>query len=215
MERVIQFLLTKDTQTAPPQIQGKAQTSSARLLSMYRHFLFGPRCIECGASNELACNRTASRLVYWLCFGRIFLMTRCADNEPHIKELQQFGEVISALPAEQTTLFVFHTPHHKFGVVRTSTQLGGRAMVLQSNKDTMHTGRHATQFTLHTYLRNPYQHIMFPTDTELTEFVRRMIVAMEEPVTCVPFFDDYFGIRFGPGMRDDYWFAAFPVAPLG
>jgi hypothetical protein len=171
----------------------------------YLHHIY--RFAESGEDNAYSCSKTTTRLVYWMCNQQHFPMNQEVGHGS-AKGLGAFADNLATIPDKQTSLFVFHTPHHKFGIVRTPD---GQSMVLHSNKDLMHTGRHATQFSLHTYLKSPAKYIQFPTDIHLTELVRRLLLAANEPATCAPFFNDIFGIGFRPGKAQDYWFAVFPV----
>ena len=206
MESIIQFLLTRKPEDSPKSMQGEVSSNSSSIsaLPMYQYLQYIYRFAESGGDT---CSNTTTRLVYWMCNRQHFSMNQEAGNGS-AKDLGAFAYNLATIPYNQTTLFVFHTPHHKFVIVRTPD---GQSMVLHSNKDLMHTGRSATQFSLHTYLNSPANYIRFPTDIYLTEFVRRLLLAANDPVTCVPFFNDMFGIGFKPGMAQDYWFAMFPV----
>lgn len=64
-------------------------------------------------SQETSCSTTTINLASWLCSSK-FSLTTDAGNQDQ-KDSSKFSAELSQVV--EPTLFLFHTPHHKFGVV--------------------------------------------------------------------------------------------------
>jgi hypothetical protein len=110
-----------------------------------------------------------------------------------------------SLPTDGT-LFVFHTPHHKFAVLCVGTE----ACLLHSNQDLFTWGGQA--FTLAEYLADD-RNITKMSTAQLRCFFSDLARVVREPRESAAIFYTYFNIRFRAGAADDYWFTGKRVLP--
>lgn len=199
MDNILKYLRTKSTVDVPPRIRGKVMKVST---PGYIHYKSSSFYVGVDASS---CTSTAAAVFH-------FLITRTGKpltlEEVGMKYMKQsFSELPKSLDNNELQLYTFHTPYHKFSVLRQ----GDISCLLQSNQDTF-TTIGAPTYTLQDYLaRLQTDSTLYFNPSSLEQFFNDLGVAEKNAEKCPVIFESYFGIQWKHSSNDDYWFTKVPV----
>ena len=199
MDAYIEFLRNKDVSSLPARFIGKVlQNYEGVYNSVYVDAESG-RVVYAGLA-PTSCTSTVAALMLWLCGAEQTLSEEPRQGRRPFEDLADLS-----LPSDNT-LFVFHTPHHKFAILC----VGSEACLLHSNQDTFTAGGQA--FTLAEYLADD-RNITKMSMAQLRHFLGDLIRVVRESQESAAIFYRYFNIRFNAGSKDDYWFTEKRVLP--
>lgn len=150
-----------------------------------------------------SCTTTAAAVVHWLSPHPTGL-PRTLSELPDRKPLTDFlaTTAVDELLAVGRALYVFHTPGHKFVVLRVNE----KAALLHSNQDDTRGGR---KFTLKQFLDNDVG--LSITIPFLTSMLINLAAAAAGIVPHEGVFWQYFRSRFKRGDKSDYWLVVLPL----
>jgi hypothetical protein len=192
MDATLNYLRTKTIDDVPQRIRGKVM----RNLSHPEYIHYNGKSFYVGLDAN-SCTSTTTAVFFFL--TRIPLTL---DEIGMKYNKQSFCELPNSLETNELQLYSFHTPYHKFSILRQ----GECACFLQSNQDAF-TTIGAPIYTLQDYLvRLQSDSSMFLCRSSLEQFFNDLCIAEKDADKCPDIFYSYFGIRWKQSSMDDYWF---------